>query len=196
MTRIYSLDAYLHRGSTIVITTDASPWAIGGYIMVDGIIREFFHQLVSEEDARILNIPLGSCEAQQGMESFGLLVALRLWRRFWHNRRVILTVRSDSVAGLTVVLKFRSSGEAPSLVARELAIDMARTTYTPQIVEHIPGVANVVADILSRHDVPNRSYDVPNYWDALKATPACLRGATMRVVPPRPRSWWISLSPP
>ena len=76
-----------------------------------------------------------------------------------------------------------STGDAPLLVVRELAIDMARSTYTPQIVEHIPGVANVVAD-------------VPNYWDALNAMPECHRGATLGVNPPRPRSWWVSLDPP
>ena len=154
MTRLYSLDAYLHRGPNIITTTDACLWAIGGCLIIDGAIREFFHQAIPEADAKILNIAVGKAEAQQGMESFGLLVALRLWRRFWYNRRVVLTVRSDSVAGLTVVLKFRSTGQAPSLVARELAIDMARTTYTPQIVEHVPGVANVIADLLSRYDVP------------------------------------------
>ena len=165
-------------------------------MMIDGAIKEFFHQAIPDSDAKILNVAVGKAEAQQGMEPFALLVALRLWKRFWHNRRVVLTMRSDSVAGLTVVLKFRSTGEAPSLVARELAIDMARSTYTPQIVEHVPGVANVIADLLSRYDVPNKSYDVPNYWDGLKAMPRCLWGATMRVVPPRPRNWWVSLDPP
>ena len=147
MTRIFTLDAYLRRGDALIITTDASPWAIGGFLMVNGVITEYFHQAISQSDAGLMNIPLGSSDAHQGCEAFALLVALRLWKCYWHNKRITLTVRSDSVSGLTVVLKLKSSGEAPSLIARALAVDLSRTTYLPAIVEHIPGVANVVADI-------------------------------------------------
>ena len=114
-----------------------------------------------------------------------------MWKRYWQNKRITLTVRPDSVSGLTVVLKLKSTGEAPSLVARELAVDLSRTTYMPAVVEHIPGVANVVADVLSRYDAPT-----PGKASQEKHIPACLIGATLRACPPRPKSWWVSLAPP
>ena len=79
-----------------------------------------------------------------------MLVALRLWAPVWMNRRIKLGVRSDNVTALTTLLKFKASGEAPSIIARELALDVAGGVYVPSVIEHLPGVANTIIDVLSR----------------------------------------------
>ena len=43
---------------------------------------------------------MGSCTAQQVLEAFCLLVALRHWKDWWACDRIILHLRSDSVAAL------------------------------------------------------------------------------------------------
>ena len=42
-------------------------------------------------------------------------------------------------------------------LARELALDIAAGVYEPQICEHVPGVANVSPDVLSRWFEPGKS---------------------------------------
>ena len=40
------------------------------------------------------------------------------------------------------------------VIAREMALDVAGLSYAPDIVRHIPGIANVSADALSRRYEP------------------------------------------
>ena len=128
---------------------------------------------------------LGSHRAQQAFEPLIVLVSMRLWKRFWFNKRVRLTVKSDSVAALSVLFKLQSRGEGPSLVARELALDLAQSTYTPAIVEHLPGTANTIADLLSRLGTASQKGPLPDV----------LRGASLRICPARGVEFWRSLDP-
>ena len=63
MARIFTLGAYLRRGDELIITTDASPWAIGGFLIINGIIAEYFHQAISSFDAERMNLPIGTSDA-------------------------------------------------------------------------------------------------------------------------------------
>ena len=121
-------------------------------------------------------------------EALALIVALKTWSHHWQNSRVCLIVRTDSVSGLTVMMKHKSSGEAPALIAREAALLISRSTYTPTIYEHIPGIANVIADALSRIEAPGS--------EGRKKLPAILDNAKKIQCPPRPRGWWRALSQP
>jgi hypothetical protein len=77
---------------------------------------------------------------------------------------------------------------APSLglIARELALDVADAIYRPQVFVHIPGIANVLADALSREYGPRR-----------KGTevPAALSKAVRRFVPVRTDQFYRTLAP-
>ena len=72
--------------------------------------------------------------------------------------RARVTVRSDSVSALTVLLSLKARGVGPLIVARELALTFAEATYNPVIGEHISGISNITCDILSR---PNVNRDLP-----------------------------------
>ena len=54
----------------------------------------------------------------------------------------------------------------------------------PQIVEHISGVTNVIADELSRLYEPGRSQDIPSQ----------LRGISPAQIPDRPKAWYKCLA--
>ena len=97
----------------------------------DGWPTEYFHDAISEEDARIIGITRGESSAQQAAESLGSLVALRVWSPRWKKERINLAVKQDSVSALAILLKCKTAGEAPSAIAREVALDMAESIYLP-----------------------------------------------------------------
>ena len=115
-----------------------------------------------------------------------MLVALRLWKDRWLHSRVALKVKSDSISALILCLEFKTSGIGTSILAREIALDVACNEYSPTIVQHIPGVDNVIADPLSRRFMPDSSFTVP----------ACLADVPEAVPPVRPRKYFRTLEAP
>ena len=112
-----------------------------------------------------------------------LLVALRCWAGAWRHERVSLEVRADSVASLTMAMSMKASGPGPSLVARELALVLGTAEFKPGLCSHIPGVANVTADVLSRLHEPGKSASLP----------AALIGVQQTFPPKRDRSYYLTL---
>ena len=74
-----------------------------------------------------------------------------------------LAVRSDNRATLALVSKMQPHSANLGLVAREMALDIAAMSYSPDVVSHIPGVANVAADALSRRLEPGKVAALPGY---------------------------------
>ena len=72
------------------------------------------------------------------------------------------------------------------LIAREAALDIAEGVYRPTVGAHGPGVANVIADILSRWDEPGSK----------RTLPPALAMATECTTEERTRLWWRTLSKP
>jgi hypothetical protein len=97
-----------------------------------------------------------------------------------------VTVRGDNVTMLTMVLHFKGCSQGLAAIAREAALEVADAAYRPLCAEHIPGVANGIADALSRMHEPG----------ATRALPACLRNARRVDAPARPRTWYRALGPP
>ena len=87
---------------------------------------------------------------------------------------------------MVLLLKLKAKGAGPALIAREIALDMADALYQPSIVGHLPGVANTLADYLSRWHEPGKYHILP---EALKAS-------TQRQVPTRNASYWQTDVPP
>ena len=69
------------------------------------------------------------------------------------------------------------------LIAREMALDIAFSTYSPDIVQHLPGVANLAAGALSRRYQPGNQGTLPTY---LTPDKECR-------VKKRNRSWWRTI---
>ena len=107
-------------------------------------------------------------------------MALRVWASRWRDRRVRLTIKGDSVAMLTTVLHMRASTAHLGLIAREVALDTAESVFEPDVVVHIPGVANDLADSLSRRTAPSQTA-----WHL----PPPLSAATEAIAPPRDDSY-------
>ena len=151
LVRHFSVDSFLRRGQRITITTDASPYGIGGVLELDGVISSFFGDRVTVLDRDVLGLGAEpSSRDQQALEALAVLVSLREWSGFWLNRRVRLSVRTDNIAALTMVCKMQPHSESLGLIARELALDIAKSSFAPDEAVHIPGIANKAADHLSR----------------------------------------------
>ena len=104
-----------------------------------------------------------------------------------------LTVRADNLSTLALVAKMQPHSAQLGIIARELALDIASAAYAPDVVEHLPGIANTAADVLSRRLDPVKSYTLPHYlvgvpeisverppmwWKTWPAPPICGTGAS------------------
>ena len=63
-------------------------------------------------------------------------------------------VRSDNAGALALVAKLKAHSPNLALIARELALTLAHGVHVPDMVQHLPGIANVIADALSRTHQP------------------------------------------
>jgi hypothetical protein len=184
--RVFTLASYLGRGPKVSIVCDASPFGLGAWLAIDGTVREFFADGIHKEDSEILGIEPGSCHGQQAWEALTILVALRLWFPMWKGGRVQLRVSSDNMTALAMTANLKSSGRAVNIIAREMALDLAQALYSPDVVEHRPGVTNVAADMLSRKYDPSKTFGLPE----------CLRAAKEITLPRRCASWWRTTADP
>ena len=92
---------------------------------------QLFSSQLTQADADRFEHALGESTGQQVWESLSVLVALRCWRSLWRESRMILHVRGDSVAMLTVVLKLKPAQSAEmGLIAREVALELAESPFS------------------------------------------------------------------
>ena len=101
-------------------------------------------------DADVLGIVNEKSKAQQAFEALALLIMLREWLMAVCDARCTIRVRGDNLAALSLLAKMQPKSPSPALVAREIAIIIARGSFPPNFAQHIPGVSNTLADSQSR----------------------------------------------
>jgi hypothetical protein len=120
------------------------------------------------------------------VEALVALVALRGWCSRWSRQRARIKVRSDSISALVLCLKLKTKGVGTTMIAREVALDIADAVYAPHIAEHIPGLENIVSDMLSRKYAPGKIYELP----------ACLRDVEELILQPRTKAYFLAATLP
>ena len=136
-------------------------------------------------DRKVLTLTAdGASSDQQVLEALALLVALREWSSYWCNHRVQLSVRTDNMAVLSMMCRMQPYSDRMGIVAHELGLDICQSSVTPDDCQHIPGIANNAADILSRRYQPNKSTVLPEY----------LNSAVEHTVEERNARWWRTAS--
>ena len=92
--------------------------------------------------------------------------------------RLAIYIKSDSKSALALA-ELLKVGPSASLIGQELALIYHEAGYEPK-VEHLPGVANQLADILSRLNDPKKSNaTIPQYWQPFnqhRSPPVTLHG--------------------
>ena len=184
--RNYYVAAYHEESEIAEINLDASPWGLGGYLVMGGRIVSWFACQISSTEAKLLDISIGEASSQQVAEALAALVALRAWSLFWTEKQLRIRVRSDSISALILVLRLKTKGKGTSIIAREVALDVAMACYQPAIVEHVPGIANVTCDSLSRKYQPGVAF----------ALPSLLHGVPERVILPREAEFYRTIARP
>ena len=171
MHRQFSLEAFRGRGPVVAMSFDASPWGAGGFLTVDGQLKSWFTTAFSQVDENAVGLSFGTSSSQQVAEALAILFGLRSWLSAWESSAPVLEVRSDSVTALSMVARMRSSSPHVGVVAREIALTLAASVVRPRVIEHTPGVANKVADALSRRHQPGVHWQLPA---VLSHIPECI----------------------
>ena len=166
--------------ANIRITCDASPWGLGAVLEVQGCITAYLYDEVSQFDAQTLGVQVGSCRSQAVLEALAIAVAVRTWLPTWATSRAGVVVRSDSTAALGALGKLASPNAAVNKIAREVSLDVAFSRYGIDVLEHLPGKLNTLADALSRAFEPGTSFEIPRELENVQHTK----------VDPRGQSWW------
>ena len=174
MSRSYCLLDHMSADELLIISTDASPWGLGGTLTLAGIVVAAFCSKLSSHDTRRYQYEIGSSRGQQTWEALAVLVALRLWGSHWRSRRYRLLVKSDSVVALVMTAKLKAAGYNVNRIAREVALDMGAGLYLPAVCEHVAGISNILPDALSRQWEP-AGPAFPAELSSLALTPAPLR---------------------
>ena len=130
----------------------------------------WFATAFTDDDSVALGVTFGVSDAQQVAEALAILFGLRAWAPQLAGQSARISVRSDSVSALTMVAKMRAKTPQSSTIARELALSMAIHDVRPRVVAHTPGVANVLADLLSRRFQPGVVWQVPPELAAVTET--------------------------
>ena len=95
-----------------------------------------------------------------------------------------MAVKSDSLGSLLSLSKNTAKASGLSLILAEISLMRAEQNMEVTTLEHVPGVANVLADALSRQDSPNPP-PLPQVEQRLRALP-----------PARDATFWVTLTPP
>jgi hypothetical protein len=167
----------------LLAAVDASPWGIGGVLLSGGTPVAWFADTITDLDLSRFNAKRGESAWNTLWEAIALLVALRLWLATRQSAEI--TVRSDSLAALFMVIKMSSSSPGLNAVAREIALESSEMLYRVHLLEHTPGLANYLPDRLSR------------LWAPEAATwPAELSGVNEVRVPIRDATFWRTFRMP
>ena len=85
------------------------------------------------------------------------------------------------MAALSLLCRMQPKSPSLNLVARELALAISLGSYLPDIVQHIPGVSNTIADLLSRR------FEVAEF-----VLPSALRYSMEHIPEVRNDGWWLT----
>ena len=151
----------------------------------NGALLEYFSSPLTAADARKFQVEIGSDEGQQTWEALAMLVALRHWGgAHWQRSRCTLEVAGDNMSALILLTDLKNKSRSINIVARGLAFELGDSLYRPDIVTHIPGLSNKLADYLSRLMAP----DGPPV-----ARPAALDHAEQTSPAARTPSWYLAM---
>ena len=169
------------RGSSSLATPHRGAWALRCKLRAAG---RYIQDKISEHDVKELGLEIGSCKGQAIVEALAIAVAMRAWLPRWATFRAAVAVRSDSTAALGALGKLASPNPAINKIAREVSLDVAFSRYGVDVWEHLPGVDNKIADVLSRAFEPGVTFVLPTE----------LRAAQRTRVEARTGSWWQAQS--
>eukprot|EP00971_Amphidinium_carterae_P351397 6492091-Amphidinium_carterae.2 len=150
LVRSFPLDSFTRQLRHIVTDVDGSPWGLGATLSENGVVVKLMASPLTKDDFTIHGFKPGDCRGQQTWECLCVLVMIRLWSDLLLRPGVHWTIRTDNTTVLNLITKLSASGEGPSLIAKEIALELSDMAWQPKVASHIPGIDNTIPDILSR----------------------------------------------
>ena len=165
----------------VLIQTDACPTGMGGFVKIGQQFVAYWHDKVQPEDEEILGAVSGDPAFQSELELLAVLISFRVFRRWLEGPAgpAGVLLRVDNTATLMAAMELRGRSMLMAQLAAEVALEVERLQLPHMWGQHIPGLANDVADRLSR-----LKPDEP--------IPSALRCALQVAVPRRVRSFYRS----
>ena len=163
-----------------MIAFDASPWGLGWLLYINGELVAYVCDALTELDEARFGHVIGSDRGQQCWECLAVLVCLRAWSKYWRSGRFTIGFGGDNVTALTMAMKYKASSSGVRTIAREVALDLTHSPFPPTVYEHVPGIVNQTADILSRRYDPAKaaSWKLPSTLAAATRTRLPFRGSS------------------
>ena len=180
--REWTVRSYFQQDGVLMMILDASPWGLGGILLWLGKPIAWFTSPLTEDDVRIHKFELGDHRGQQAWECLTVLVAVKSWYDYWSQTRLTVCIKSDSKSALSLAERLKV-GPTAKLISQELALLYHWAQFEPK-VEHIPGVANQLADTLSRLNDPKKD----------KTLPAVLAQIPPTRIPARDEAYYMALA--
>ena len=143
------------------IITDASPEGLGAVLVINDQVIDTVASPVTEFDAKALGFELGSSSSQGVVEALAIIMALHHWGAKLAGMNVQITIQSDSVTALATTQKKSGASAAQNFCGAVLGVLLERYRVEDAKLQHIPGVANKVADYLSRPSMWGKSTRPP-----------------------------------
>ena len=167
--------------------TDASPYGLGALLLINGRVTRAMSSKITKEDAEQLGFSevYGTSSSQGIVETFAVLVAMKLWTPELKSCRVTLQVEADSMVALAMTKRMAHSSTTLNYLGAEMAVPCELAHIERLQGVHVPGAANVEADYLSRQDE----------WDK-KTLPPSLNNVTLTMVSTAREGEYYSLCTP
>ena len=169
---------------SVRVSTDASPWGIGGVLYVKDQKVAYFADYIQQGDVDLFNAKIGDPAFTTLWEALAIAVAIKLWTDKL-GPATTFELRSDSLGALSAIAKKASRSAEMNKIIAEIALREAAVGVHITSPTHISGLSNDTPDALSRLWAPEA-----------KSIPDQLRGVKRDSCPARDRSFWLTMLPP
>lgn len=161
------------------ITTDAFPWGMGAALASHGQTISWFRAAVTKQDTAVLGGRAGEPGFNTAWELSCIHIAIRVWASE-PDTCYRITLRSDALSSLGAISRLNAHARTLAKTTCELAIHQTTVLCLLDFLEHISGLANKMADLLSRR------------VDPAPAAPPDMNPEIEHPLPTRDSEWWYT----
>ena len=125
----------------VLVQTDACPTGMGGFLMVGGGFRMYWHRALNESDAVLFGAALGDPSFQSEWELLAVWISLETFVPLLiqpeGNPQVVL--HTDNTSVLTAALEHKAASPIMTRLAAEVALQLESFQLDPLWGQHVPG---------------------------------------------------------